>query len=721
MTDSQERDGRLRDGFGKDKQLYQFQDRPDGEYLTTNLGVRVTHTDDSLKAGERGPTLLQDFHFREKITHFDHERIPERVVHARGSAAHGYFRVFESMADYTTASFLQDPSRTTPVFVRFSQVVGSRGSADTVRDVRGFATKFYTDEGVFDLVGNNIPVFFVQDAIKFLDMVHAAKPEPHHEMPQASTAHDNFWDFVSLMPESAHMIMWLLSDRGISRSYRMMEGFGVHTFRLVNGQGVSRFVKFHWKPLLGVHGLVWDEAQKLAGKDPDWLRRDLWEAIQQGDYPEWNLGVQIMEESDAERYPFDVLDPTKIWPEELIPVQRIGRMVLNRNPENFFAETEQVAFHIGNLVPGIDVTNDPLLQGRLFSYLDTQLNRFNSTNFHEIPINKSVAPVHNNQQDGFMRQTINHGRVNYFPNSLGNNSPMPAPVDAHGYTSYPEAVSGPKVRGRGEKFRDYFSQATLFWNSLSVAEQQHLVDAARFELGRCESPLVRQRMVAIFDQIDRELARQVAEQIGVQPPTGEPIQMVDASGAPIQRRAFPGRTVDRSPALSMDNTVKDTVLSRRVACLVAPGVDGNQVMAVKGALEAAGAHVDIIASNLGAVAAANGDLVPVDKSAITATSVTYDAVFVPGGAAAASTLRTRGEVLEFINEAFKHGKAIAACGEGSDVLRASSLPLDGRNLATQGVIVTDGHGDLDGFSRSFVSAIAQHRFPLRSHLQQVPV
>ena len=396
------------------------------------------HTDDSLKAGERGPTLMEDFHFREKITHFDHERIPERVVHARGSGAHGYFQVYESMAEYTKAAFLQDPSMRTPVFVRFSTVLGSRGSADTVRDVRGFATKFYTDEGVYDLVGNNIPVFFIQDAIKFPDIIHAGKPEPHHEMPQAATAHDTFWDFISLMPESMHMIMWALSDRAIPRSYRMMEGFGVHTFRFVNAQGKSRFVKFHWKPLLGVHSLVWDEAQQLAGKDPDYHRRDLWEAIQQGDYPEYEFGVQMLEEEDEFKFPFDVLDATKLWPEELVPVRRIGKMTLNRNPENFFAETEQVAFHTGHLVPGIDVTDDPLLQGRLFSYLDTQLSRLGGPNFAEIPINKSVAAVRNNQRDGIHRTQIDHGRTSYFPNSLGLGCPVLAPESAGGYVHYPE-------------------------------------------------------------------------------------------------------------------------------------------------------------------------------------------------------------------------------------------------------------------------------------------
>src|ERR1044072_1660122 len=433
-----------------------------GEFLTTNQGVRINDNQSSLKAGDRVPTLLEDFIMREKITHFDHERIPERVVHARGSAAHGYFQVYESMAEYTAADFLQDPSVRTPVFVRFSTVAGSRGSTDLARDVRGFAVKFYTQQGNFDIVGNNIPVFFIQDAIKFPDLVHAAKPEPHHEMPQAASAHDTFWDFISLMPESMHMIMWVMSDRAIPRSYRMMEGFGVHTFRLINEAGKVRFVKFHWKPLLGLHAVVWDEAQKIRGKDPDFHRRDLWEAIENGDYPEWELGVQIVEEKDEHSFDFDLLDPTKIIPEELVPVRRIGKMTLNRNPENFFAETEQVAFHTANIVPGIDFTNDPLLQGRLFSYLDTQLLRLGGPNFHEIPINRPVAPVHNNQRDGFKRHTVNRARVSYHPNSLGGGCPALAGAGAGAFEHYAERVDGHKIRKRSPSFWDHYTHATLF-------------------------------------------------------------------------------------------------------------------------------------------------------------------------------------------------------------------------------------------------------------------
>ena len=456
----------------KDKDLEPARERVTANDLTTNQGIPVADNQNSLKAGERGPTLLEDFILREKITHFDHERIPERVVHARGSAAHGYFEVTESMAKYTRARFLQKPGTRTPVFVRFSTVAGSRGSADTVRDVRGFATKFYTDEGVFDLVGNNIPVFFIQDAVKFPDVVHAVKPEPHNEIPQAASAHQNFWDFMWLTPEAAHMIMWIMSDRAIPRSFRMMEGFGVNTFRLVNADGKAVFVKFHWKPALGVHSLVWDEAQKLAGKDPDFHRRDLWEAIEQGNCPEWLFGVQVLEEADELKFDFDPLDPTKVWPESLIPVQVFGKLVLNRNPDNFFAETEQVAFCPANVVPGIDFSDDPLLQGRLFSYLDTQLTRLGGPNFHEIPINRPTSPVFNNQQDGFMRQRIMTRKVNYQPNSLGGGCPMQlggrpgqAPGARDGFVTYPERLEGHKVRARSLSFSDHFTQATMFWNS----------------------------------------------------------------------------------------------------------------------------------------------------------------------------------------------------------------------------------------------------------------
>jgi catalase len=467
----------------KDEQLEQFRVDDRDQKMTTNQGLKVSEDEFSLKAGVRGPTLLEDFQFREKMTHFDHERIPERIVHARGYAAHGEFELYESMEQYTRAGFLNDTTAKTPVFVRFSTVAGSKGSAEAVRDARGFSTKFYTQEGNYDLVGNNIPVFFIQDAMKFPDLVHALKPEPHNEMPQAASAHDTFWDFVANNQESAHMVMWAMSDRAIPRSFRMMEGFGVHTFRFVNAEGVAHFVKFHWKPVLGAHSLVWDEAQKINGKDPDFHRRDLYDSIENGDFPEYELGVQLLSEEDEFKFDFDVLDPTKLWPEEDVPVKLIGKMTLNRNVDNVFAETEQVAFHPGHVVPGIDFTNDPLLQGRLFSYTDTQLIRLGGPNFHELPINRPVCPFHNNQRDGYGRMTINKGPVSYHNNSLANNTPATSSPEEGGYEHYQEKMEGRKVRNRSDSFRDHFSQATMFWNSMSNPEKEHITDAFCFEIG----------------------------------------------------------------------------------------------------------------------------------------------------------------------------------------------------------------------------------------------
>jgi len=471
--------------------------------LTTNQGVPVADNQNSLKAGLRGPALLEDFILREKITHFDHERIPERIVHARGSAAHGVFECTKAVPELTRASLLGEVGKQTPVFVRFSTVLGERGSTDTARDVRGFAVKFYTDEGNWDLVGNNMPVFFIQDAMKFPDLVHAAKPEPHFAMPQAGTAHDTFWDFASLMPEISHMLMWAMSDRAIPRSYRMMQGFGVHTYRLVNAKGASQFVKFHWNPKAGTHSLVWDEAVKISGADSDFHRRDLWEAIEAGAYPEWELGLQVFTEEQADSFSFDVLDATKIVPEELVPIVPVGRMVLNRNPDNFFAETEQVAFCVAHVVPGVDFSNDPLLAGRIHSYVDTQISRLGGPNFHEIPINAPIAPVHNNQRDGMHRQAIHRGRVSYEPNSLGGGCPFQA--GAPGFVSFPEprAEDDHKVRGKAERFADHYTQATLFWNSQTDVEKQHIVNAFRFELSRVQTPAVRERMVSGLMNVPR--------------------------------------------------------------------------------------------------------------------------------------------------------------------------------------------------------------------------
>lgn len=662
--------------------------------LTTNQGINVSSTVDSLKAGNRGPTLMEDFHFREKMTHFDHERIPERVVHARGFGAHGFFQVYKPLTELTKAKFLQDPSVKTPVFVRFSTVVGSRGSADTVRDVRGFATKFYTEEGNYDLVGNNIPVFFIQDAIKFPDIVHAIKPEPHNEIPQASAAHDTFWDFVVCNPETANMIMWLLSDRAIPRSFRMMEGFGVNTFRLVNAQGVGRFVKFHWKPLLGVHSLVWDEAQKIAGKDPDYHRRDLWNAIESGEYPEFEFGIQVIEEKDEFTFGFDILDPTKIWPEEVVPVQIVGKMTLNRNVSNFFAETEQVAFHPGNVVPGIDFTNDPLLQGRLFSYLDTQLLRLGGPNFHEIPINHPVAPIHNNQRDGFHRMRIDEGNVSYSPNSLQNDSPCPVSGDEGGYVHYTEKVDGNKIRERSKSFLDHFSQATLFWNSMSEPEKRHIIDAFHFEVGKVKDKAIKQRVVDMFSNVDYGLACSIASGINVNPP-GEEKKNANA---------------DVSLALSQESTIK-TARTRIVGILAEDGFDYEQTAFVMDYLKNAGVHSEIISSQQKMLTAQDGKRLDAVHNYRTTAAVLYDAMFIPGGSKCAQILKGQNDTKQFIMDIFMHCKAIGAVCEGVDVLNSVStvsVALS-RKQSQFGIVTWQDSGDMAGFCDAFLSAIAAHR------------
>jgi catalase len=703
-----------------EKQLELDVNREDGadQFLTTNHGVRINDNQNSLKAGDRGPTLLEDFIMREKITHFDHERIPERIVHARGSAAHGVFQVYDSMAKVTKAGFLQDPSRETPVFVRFSTVAGSRGSTDLARDVRGFAVKFYTDEGNFDLVGNNMPVFFIQDAIKFPDLVHAVKPEPHNEIPQAASAHDTFWDFISLMPESAHMIMWLMSDRAIPRSYRMMEGFGVHTFRFINEQNKSTFVKFHWKPLLGVHSVAWDEAQNISGKDPDFHRRDLWEAIEMGAFPEYELGVQLVKEADEHKFEFDLLDPTKIIPEELVPVQRIGKLTLNRNPDNFFAETEQVAFHVGHVVPGIDFTNDPLLQGRLFSYLDTQLKRLGGPNFHEIPINRPVAPVHNNQRDGHMRQTINSGRVSYEPNSIGGGCPFQASMADGGFNSFPERIDASKVRQRSPSFHDHFSQATLFYNSQSEAEKRHLINALRFELGKVEIQDIRVRMVGILTQVDRDLAAQVAKGLGIPVPAKPELPMNRSFGADTDPKSVQPKKVksslESSEALSMANTVKDTIKSRKVAALVADGFDGKHLEAMKKALMAEGAVLKTVGTRLGVITSNDGKAVAADFSLLTAASVLFDAVYVPPGEASIKELSGNADAYHFVDEAYKHCKAICATGDAGSFFDNTFA-----GKATDDAAVVTGSKPSQA-AAEFVAAIASHRNWDRELERKVP-
>jgi catalase len=695
-----------------------------GEKMTTDQGLKINDDTNSLKAGERGATLLEDFILREKITHFDHERIPERIVHARGSAAHGYFQVYESMAKYTKAGFLQDPSVKTPVFTRFSTVAGFRGSSDMARDVRGFAVKFYTEEGNFDFVGNNIPVFFIQDAIKFPDLIHAAKPEPHNEIPQAATAHDTFWDFISLTPESMHMVMWAMSDRAIPRSLRMMEGFGIHTFRFINAEGKSHFVKFHWKPLQGVHAVAWDEALKISGKDPDFHRRDLYEAIENGAYPEWEFGVQIIPEEDEHKYPFDLLDPTKLVPEELVPVTRIGKMVLNRNVDNFFAETEQVAFHPAHLVPGIDFTNDPLLQGRLFSYTDTQLSRLGSPNFHEIPINRSLNTVHNNQRDGHMRQQINAGKTSYHPNTTANGAPSQATIAEGGFSSYEERIDARKIRARSKSFMDFFSQATLFFNSQSEPEQTHLIDALRFELGKLETEAIRKRMVGLLSKVSDKLAAAVAEGLGIDvPATEEPINHnIGADADPKDYADQPkDQGLEKSEALSMANTIKTGIKTRQIAILAADGVDGHSLKTVKAALENEGAVTILIAPHGGFIKDSKGEAVKVDMSFLTAASVLVDAVYLPGGAKSIASLAGEPDAIHFINEAYRHCKAIAAEGDGRELLNHTYIGAKlkhGEAHATAGIVLSENASA--NFAKDFVEAIAQHRFWEREKKDKVP-
>ncbi len=699
----------------KSESMKPFQEDPDRDFLTTNQGVRVDHTDDSLKAGPRGPTLLEDFHFREKLTHFDHERIPERVVHARGSGAYGYFQVYEPMAEYTKAKFMQDPSAKTPVFVRFSTVVGFRGSPDTVRDVRGFATKFYTEEGNYDLVGNNIPIFFIQDAIKFPDLVHSIKPEQHNQMPQASAAHDTFWDFVATAPETTHMMMWLLSDRALPRSYRMMDGFGVNTFRLVNAQGKGRFVKFHWKPVLGVHSLVWDETQKIAGKDPDYNRRDLWESIEMGDFPEYELAIQLIEEENEFDFDFDILDPTKIWPEEEVPLKKIGKMVLNKNPDNFFAETEQVAFCPANVVPGIDFSNDPLLQGRLFSYLDTQLIRLGGPNFQEIPINRPISPVANNQREGYNRMTINKGPISYFPNTVGKGKPRPGTEQEGAYKHYTEKVEGKKIRERSEKFLDHYSQAAMFYNSMSEPEKEHIVKALHFELGKVNSKEIREKVLQSFSNVDEDMAREAAQGVGVMPQS--------LKKSPDLRETEARKKVSR--ALSQENTVKDSIRSRKIAVLCAEGFDYGSFMKIKEALMEAGAYLNVISKHQGMLKSAGGQEIEAEKNYETTASVLFDAVLVPGGQKCIQALGMQGDALHFINESYRHCKPIGAIGEGIDLILKSDIPenitlSEGEAQSDLGVVTARDTSNLDNFVGRFKDAVAQHRHWGRESKEQVP-
>lgn len=675
-----------------------------GQVLTTNQGVPVADNQNSLKAGARGPVLLEDFILREKITHFDHERIPERIVHARGSGAHGFFECYEPLGKYTKAAPFKEAGKVTPVFVRFSTVAGERGSKDTARDVRGFAVKFYTDEGNWDLVGNNMPVFFIQDAMKFPDLVHAVKAEPHHGMPQAASAHDTFWDFVSLMPESTHMLMWVMSDRAIPRSYRMMQGFGVHTFRMVNDADESFLVKFHWQPKLGTHSMVWEEAVKISGADPDFHRRDLWEAIEAGEFPEWELGLQVFTEEQADKFSFDILDPTKIIPEELVPVQIVGRMVLNRNPDNFFAETEQVAFCAAHIVPGLDFTNDPLLAGRIHSYVDTQISRLGGPNFHEIPINAPVAQVHNNQRDGMHRQAIHRGRVAYEPNSLGGGCPFQAGA-AQGFTSVARRVdaqqSADKVRIKPEKFADHYTQARLFYESQSDVEKAHIGNAFRFELSKVGVPAIRERMVASLRNAVPELAERLAQDLGMDLPAALPKAL--EKPAPAE--------VELSPSLSLMARPGDGgIRTRKVAVLVANGCEGASLAKVVSSLVAAGAVPRLIGARLGTYVGAGGEKFAADATMENSPGMLFDALVLPDGDDAVAALDADAHTLEFVRLQYWHCKTILAFGASQALLEEAQIPLilpDGS--ADPGLILADAAG-ADEAVADFIAAMPQRHY-----------
>jgi catalase len=638
---------------------------PGGATLTTNQGLAISDNQNSLRAGERGPTLLEDFILREKITHFDHERIPERIVHARGSAAHGYFQPYESCAGITKAAFLQDPKKRTEVFVRFSTVAGGAGSGDLPRDVRGFAVKFYTSEGNFDLVGNNIPVFFIQDAIKFPDLIHSVKMEADKGYPQAASAHDTFWDFASLMPESTHMLMWAMSDRGIPRSYRMMEGFGIHTFRLINEAGESRFVKFHWRPTIGTQSVVWDEAVKINGADPDFHRRDLYEAIATGSFPEFELAFQVFDQATADTLDFDVLDPTKIIPEEQIPLRVVGKMVLNRNPDNFFAETEQVAYCPSHIVPGIDFTNDPLLQGRLFSYLDTQLSRLGGPNFHQLPVNQPKGcPFMNMQRDGQHQMMVPKGRANYEPQSLEPKAPRENPH--RGFVTFPEETDGAKLRKRAETFADHYSQARLFYQSMTEPEQRHIVSAFAFELGRVVAPHVRSRMLGHLKHVDAGLYAQVDDALGA---GGE---------ADAIKAAIPPRDLPPSPALSILAKAPATLKGRKLGVLVTDGFDPALLEAIRAAGKSEKCDVAVIGLKVGGALDSEGNKVPVDMALSAAPSVFFDACLILAEEEGAKLLATQAAAVGWLSDAYAHLKVIGHTSGAQPLLdRCGVTPDDG--------------------------------------------
>jgi len=631
-------------------------------HLTTNQGIPVADNQNSLKAGVRGPVLLEDFVLREKITHFDHERIPERIVHARGSGAHGFFQPYESLADITTAKFLQDPKKRTEVFVRFSTVAGGAGSVDLPRDVRGFSVKFYTEEGNWDLVGNNIPVFFIQDAMKFPDVIHAVKMEPDRGFPQAASAHATFWDFITLTPESMHMVMWAMSDRAIPRSLRMIEGFGVHTFRLIDAEGISRFVKFHWRPTIGSAAVVWDEAVKISGADPDFHRRDLWEAIDRGDFPEWELGFQVFDDKMAASFDFDVLDPTKLIPEEIVPLRMVGKMTLNRNPDNFFAETEQVAYCPANIVPGIGFSDDPLLQGRLFSYLDTQLSRLGGPNFHQIPVNAPRCPMHNFNRDGLRQMQVPKGRVAYEPNSLDPAGPRECP--AHGFHTHPEAETGEKIRKRAETFADHYSQARMFFRSMTDPEQNHIASALAFELAKVEFKEIRCKMLGHLKHIDTALHDTVAAALGME---GQALDITPA---------VTPRDLDPSPSLSLLGKDPGTLKGRKVGIFISDGFDSQLLQDVQAAVKKEKAAFAIIAPKISGATSADGVLREPDFALSGGPSFFFDSVVLLLSEDACAELVEEAAAVNWVRDAFGHLKVIGFNEAARPLLEAASVVED---------------------------------------------
>lgn len=666
----------------------------DGATITSNHGVPIRDNQNSLRAGTRGPSLLEDFHLVEKLAHFDRERIPERVVHARAVGAHGYFESYADHSRLTAASLFSKAGKRTPLFARISTVQGGRGSADTVRDVRGFALKFYTDEGNWDLVGNNLPVFFVQDAIKFPDFVHAVKPEQHTDTPTGGSAHDTFWDFVSLVPETAHTVIWAMSDRGIPRNLRTIEGFGVHTYRLINKDGTSVFVKFHWKPLQGLCANLWDEAQKIAGKNADFHRADLYDNINAGNFPEWELGVQIIPEEDELRYNFDILDPTKIVPEELVPVTPLGKIVLDRCPDNFFATTEQVAFCPANIVHGIDFSNDPLLQGRIFSYKDTQLHRLGGPNFNQLPINRPVCPFHNNTRDGFGQQFIHQAKTNYEPNSIDGDWPREDSTSGRSFSSYLETMEGDKVRARSPSFSDHFSQATLYWKSLAAHEQHHVVNAYAFELSKVTKDFIKARVVnEILVNIHADLASRVAAKLGI------PVNAVNTLSERA-KHAHQGEGVDTSPAVSMTSRLPNDIKGRKIAVLADNGFHCKHFGTIKKTLEAQGAVVKLLGKEFAPITSAANKEFVVDGSHGSEPSVLYDAVIIPGGKDAVARLIACGDATHYVLEAYKHLKPILFVEAAQEL--AAHLGLD----ADEGCLMADNPSDA---LADFVTALTQHR------------